>query len=123
MDICILYGEESTQHDLFIEAAERYFDTVTAVPLSGTRVVDTEEGSTVMYRDTDLSGFDAAFIRFFGSDMLFGEQIPEILMHNGVYTQVDPDSLTIATNKFYAMKVLAEGGCSVPRSAYMLSTE
>ncbi|MDY6770095.1 MAG: RimK family alpha-L-glutamate ligase [Candidatus Nanohaloarchaea archaeon] len=123
MDLSILYGDESTQHDLFIEAAEEYFDTVTAVPVAGTRVVGTEDGATLKYRGTDLSGFDASFIRFFGSDMLFGEQIPEVLAHNGVYTQLDPDSLTIATNKFYAMKVLAEGGVPVPRSAYVLSTE
>lgn len=123
MDIAILYGESSTQHDLFIEAADRYFDTVTAIPVSGTRIVETEDGATVKYRNTDLRGFDAAFIRFFGDDLLFGEQIPEILMHNGVYTQVDPDSLTIATNKFYAMKVLSDGTCRVPKSAYVLSTE
>ncbi|MDY6766131.1 MAG: RimK family alpha-L-glutamate ligase [Candidatus Nanohaloarchaea archaeon] len=123
MDLCILYGESSTQHDLFIEAAEDYFDTVTAVPLTGTRIVDTADGATVKYRNTDLGRFDAAFVRVFGGDMLFGEQIPEILIGNDVYTQVDPDSLTIATNKYYAMKVLAEGGVSVPRSAYVLSTE
>lgn len=123
MDIAILYGDDSTQHDLFIEAAEEYFDKVTAVPVSGTRIVDGEEGATVKYGEKDLSRFDAAFIRFFGSDMLFGEQIPEILMENGVYTQLDPDSLTIATNKFYTMKVLSEGGVTVPRSAYVLSTE
>ncbi len=123
MDICILYGDTSTQHDLFIEAAENHFETVTAVPVAGTRIVDTEDGATVMYRDTDLSTFDAAFIRFFGDDLLFGEQIPEVLMDNGVYTQLDPDSLTIAANKFYAMNVLSEGGVNVPRSAYVLSTE
>ncbi|MFB6294437.1 MAG: RimK family alpha-L-glutamate ligase [Candidatus Nanohaloarchaea archaeon] len=123
MDLCILYGESSTQHDLFIEAAEEYFDTVTAVPVTGTRTVDTENGATVKYRNTDLSEFDAAFIRVFGSDMLFSEEIPEMLIDNGVYTQVDPDSLTIASNKFYAMKVLADGGLTVPRSAYLLSTE
>ncbi len=123
MDLCILYGETSTQHDLFIEAAEQYFDTVTAVPVTGTRMVDTEDGATIKYGNTDLSEFDAAFIRVFGSDMLFSEEIPEILIDNGVYTQVDPDSLTIASNKFYAMKVLADGGVSVPRSAYVLSTE
>lgn len=123
MNLCILYGKTSTQHDLFIEAAEDYFETVTAVPLAGTRTVDTEDGATVMYRDNDLSTFDAAFIRFFGDDLLFGEQVPEVLMHNGVYTQLDRDSLTIATNKFYSMNVLAEGGINVPRSAYVLSTE
>lgn len=122
MDICILYGDESTQHDLFIEAAEDYFDNVVAVPLTGVRMVF-DDGMKLMYKDTDLTTFDAAFIRFFGSDMLFGEQIPELLEQNGVYTQVDPDSLTIATNKFYTMKVLSEGGLQVPHSAYLLSTE
>lgn len=121
MDLCILYGEESTQHDLFIEAAEDIFDQVMAVPLTGTRIV-ADDGLRLMYKNTDLTTFDAAFIRFFGSDMLFGEHVPEILQQNGVYTQVEPDSLTIATNKFYSMKVLSEGGLQVPRSAYLLST-
>ncbi len=123
MDICILYGEESTQHNLFIEAAERYFDSVMAVPADGCRLEYTADGADVVYKNTSLSEFDAVFVRLFGSDILFGEQVPEILQENGVYTQTDPDSLTIATNKFYTMKVMNDGGLTVPRSAYVLSTD
>lgn len=122
MDLCIIYGEESTEHDRFIGRAEQYFDNVMAVPVDGVRLVY-DGGRNLLYKNTDLTTFDAAFIRFFGSDMLFGEHIPELLMANNVYTQVDTDSLSIATNKFYTMKVLAEAGITVPHSSYLLSTD
>lgn len=123
MDICILYGQESSQHDLFIEAAEDCFENVMAASLTGVRMMNDADGSGLLYRDRDLTDFDAVFPRFFGDDILFGEQIPEILEHNGVFTPLDPDSFSIATNKFYSVKVLSEGGVSVPQSAYLLSTE
>lgn len=123
MDLCILYGSTSTQHNLFIEAAERYFDSVMAVPADGCRLEFTEDGADIVYKNTSLSEFDAVFVRLFGEDILFAEQVPEVLAENGVYTQLDPDSLTIATNKFYTMKVMADGGLDVPRSAYVLSTD
>jgi ribosomal protein S6--L-glutamate ligase len=122
MDIAILYGEQSTEHNLLIEAAENYFDTVTAVPVAGTQILY-DDGLKLMYKHSDLTDFDAAFIRFFDRDMLFGEYIPEIMIRNGVYTQLDADSLTLANNKFYSVKVLSEGGLNIPRSAYLLSTE
>ncbi len=122
LDIVILYGKESTEHNLFIEAAQHYFDHVMAVPVDGIKIVY-DDGLKPMYKNTDLSTFDAAFIRFFDDDMLFGEYLPEILIRNGVYTQLDSDSLTLANNKFYSVKVLSEGGLNIPRSAYLLSTE
>lgn len=122
MDIAIPYGASSTKHNLLIEAAEDYFDNVVAVPLDGVKTVF-DDGLQLVYKNSDLTTFDAAFIRFFDADMLFGEYLPEILIRNGVYTQLDADSLTIANNKFYAMKVLSEGGLNVPRSSYLLSTE
>ncbi|MFB6265804.1 MAG: RimK family alpha-L-glutamate ligase, partial [Candidatus Nanohaloarchaea archaeon] len=105
----------------FIEAAKNHFDTVLGVPLENVRTVY-DGGASLMYRDTDLTGFDCVFIRFFGDDLLYGENIPEILEENGVYTQLDVDSLTISSNKFYTTKVLEEGGLPVPDSTYTLST-
>lgn len=122
MDIAILYGEASTEHNLLIDAAKNYFDTVTAVPVDGTKILY-DDGLQLLYKNSDLTTFDAAFVRFFDSDMLFGEYIPEILIRNSVYTQLDADSLTLANNKFYSVKVLSEGGLNIPRSAYLLSTE
>lgn len=122
MDIAIPYGSASTEHNLLIEAAENYFDNVVAVPLDGVKTVF-DDGLQLVYKNSNLTTFDAAFIRFFDADMLFGEYLPEIMIRNGVYTQLDADSLTIANNKFYAMKVLSEGGLNVPLSSYLLSTE
>ncbi len=117
----IIYGKKSAQHHHFIEAAKEHFDTVLGVPLENVRTVY-NDGIHLMYKDTDLTEFDCVFIRFLGNDLLYGEHIPEILRDKGVYTQLDVDSLAIASNKFYSMKVLAEGGLPVPVSAYTLST-
>ncbi len=122
MDLCILYGTESTEHDRFIDRAETYFDSVMAVPVDGMRLVF-DDGVAARYKQTDITAFDAAFLRVFDEDILFGEHLPGLLAENGVYTQADADSLSIATNKFYSMKVLAEGGMTVPQSSYLLSTD
>lgn len=118
----VVYGKSSGQHQHLIESAKNQFDTVLGVPLEGIRIVH-RDGTKVMYKNTDLCEFDCVFLRLFGSDLLYGEHIPDILQEHGVYTQLDVDSLTIASNKFYMMKVLAEGGLPVPQTFYTLSTK
>ena len=118
----IIYGSESDQHHVIMEQAEKYFDTVLAVPMEGIRVVYNDEGIKVMYKNTDLTEFDCVFLRFFGDEMLFGENLPEILKSEGVYTQMDVDSLSIASNKFYMIKVMEDGDVPVPMTSYTLST-
>ncbi len=119
----IVYGKESDQHHILMEAAEEFFDTVLAVPMEALRVVYNGEGVQVMYKNTDLTDFDCVFLRVFGDEMLFGENLPEILESEGVYTQVDVDSLTIASNKFYMIKVMEDGNLPVPKTSYTLSTQ
>lgn len=121
MKCAVIYGDSSDQHQHFIEAGKTYFDTVLGVPLDNVRFVY-NDGTHLMYKQTDLCSFDCVFLRLFGSDLLFGEHVPEILQEHGVYTQMDGDSLAIASNKFYSMKILA-GSVPVPGSAYTLSTE
>ena len=118
----IIYGEESDQHHVLMDSAKDYFDKVLAVPMDSLRVVYNEEGIKIMYKTTDLTDFDCVFLRVFGNEMLFGENIPEILETEGVYTQVDVDSLTIASNKFYMIKVMEDGDLPVPKTSYTLST-
>ncbi|MCJ7428814.1 MAG: RimK family alpha-L-glutamate ligase [Candidatus Nanohaloarchaeota archaeon QJJ-5] len=119
----VIYGKKSAQHHHFIEKGKEYFDTVLGVPLESVRIVYGEEDTRLMYRNTNLNEFDAVFIRFLGSDLLYGEHIPEILEEHDVYTQLETDSLTIASNKFYSVKTLGEGGIPVPDSTYTLSTK
>ena len=118
----IIYGSESDQHHVIMEQAEKYFDTVLAVPMEGIRVVYNDDGIKVMYKNTDLTEFDCVLLRFFGDEMLFGENLPEILKSEGVYTQMDVDSLSIASNKFYMIKVMEDGDVPVPMTSYTLST-
>ncbi|MDY6777130.1 MAG: ATP-grasp domain-containing protein, partial [Candidatus Nanohaloarchaea archaeon] len=119
----IIYGKVSEQYHHFRDAAENYFDTVLAAPLEAVRTVFKDGETHLMYKNTDLTDFDCVHLWLFGSDLLYGENIPEILRDHNVYTHMDVDSFTIASNKFYMMKVLAEGGLPVARSAYTLSTK
>lgn len=123
MDCAVIYGKKSAQHHHFIEAGKKHFDKVLGVPLEGVRTVFTQEGTKLMYNNTDLCEFDAVYLRLLGGDLMYGEHIPEVLRDNDVYTQLESDSLAIASNKFHMMKVLADGGLPVPRSTYTLSTK
>ncbi len=123
MDCAVIYGKKSAQHHHFIEAGKDHFNKVLGVPLEGIRTVYTEEGTKLMYNNTDLCEFDAVYLRLLGSDLMYGEHIPEVLRDNDVYTQLDSDSLAIASNKFHMMKVIADGGLPVPKSTYTLSTK
>jgi len=123
MKLAVLYGKTSDQHHYFLDAFQDHFDKVLGVPMTGTRFCYDEEGARLLYKSTDLCQFDAVFLRLFGTDLYVGEHVPEILIENGVYTQMEKDSLSIASNKFYSMRVLAEGGVQVPKSIYTLSTK
>ena len=123
MKCAVIYGKKSAQHHHFIEAGKDHFDKVLGAPLEGIRTVYTDEGTKLMYNNTDLCEFDAVYLRLLGSDLMYGEHIPEVLRENDVYTQLDSDSLAIASNKFHMMKVLSDGGIPVPRSTYTLSTK
>lgn len=123
MRLAILYGKESDAHHHFIERASDYFDTVLGAFMPQTNVVYDAEGSKIIYKDANLCQFDAVFLRLFDSDLIHGEHIPELLADNDVYTQMDRDSIAIASNKFYTMRVLAQGGIGVPKSCYVAFTD
>ncbi len=123
MKCAVVYGEKSSQHHHFIEAGKEYFENVIGVPLEGIRTVSTEEGTKLKYRDINLCDLDAVYLRLLGADMMNAEHYAEVLQDNNVYTQMDSDSLPIASNKFHMIKVLHEAGLPVPSSAYTLSTD
>ncbi|MFB6203894.1 MAG: RimK family alpha-L-glutamate ligase [Candidatus Nanohaloarchaea archaeon] len=123
MKLAIIYGEISTTHQLIIERAEDIFDSVLAAPIEGCKFVHGEDGSSVYYKGTDLTEFDAAYVRTGDQDTLFSEHLPEVLNEAGVVTQCENDSPAYESNKFYSVKVLAENGVNVPESVYTLSPE
>ncbi|MBC5792440.1 MAG: RimK family alpha-L-glutamate ligase [Nanohaloarchaea archaeon] len=123
MKLGIIYGEISTQHQLLMERAEDIFDSVLAAPVDGLKMVHTDEGQKVLYKDVDLTEFDAVYIRTSDRDMLFSEHLVEILNEEGVVTQAANDTYSYESNKFYSMKVLAETGIKVPDSVYTLSPD
>ncbi len=124
MKFAIIYTPFLEQHPYIIEKAEEYFESVLAVPIESVRYEYTSDGKPrVMYKNTDLSDFDVVFPRLSGEDLLFSEQMIEILNESGPYVHMDSDSFSISSNKFSTVKELSGGGVKVPRSVYTLSTE
>ncbi|MFB6147365.1 MAG: RimK family alpha-L-glutamate ligase [Candidatus Nanohaloarchaea archaeon] len=119
----IIYGDISTTHQLIIERAQEIFDSVLAAPVDGLRFVHGSEESKVMYKGTDLTEFDAVYIRTGDRDKLFSEHVAEMLNEAGVTTQAESDTYAYEANKFYSMKVLADNGVNVPDSVYTLSPD
>ncbi len=123
MKMAIVYGGISTTHQLIIERAEEIFDTVLAVPVEGLKFVHGNEGQKVLYKQTDLTTFDAVYIRTGDEDKLFSEHLAEVLNESGVVTQSENDSYAYEANKFYSMKILGENSVNVPNSVYTLSPD
>ncbi|MFB6213557.1 MAG: RimK family alpha-L-glutamate ligase [Candidatus Nanohaloarchaea archaeon] len=120
MKLAIVYGEISTKHQLIIDRAEDIFDSVLAAPVDGLKYVHGEE-QKVLYKDIDLTEFDAVYVRIDDRDAIFAEHLVEVLNNEGVVTQAENDTFAYDSNKFYNMKVLAENGVNVPDSVYTLS--
>ena len=123
MRMVIVYGEESTTHQLMIERAQELFDTVLAVPADGLKFVYGKEGTQVLYKDTDITEFDVAYLRHSDEEAYFAEHLAEILNNEDVLTPLSDDTFAVMTNKFYTMKILAENGLNVPNSVYTLSPD
>lgn len=123
MKLGIVYGEISTKHRMIMERAEDIFDSVLAAPIDGIKFIHGEDGSKVLYKDADLTKFDAVYIRIADNDMMFAEHLVEVLNDSGVVTQAQDDTYGYESNKFYSMKILAENGVQVPDSVYTLSPE
>ena len=123
MKLGIIYGDISTKHQLIMERGEEIFESVLAAPIDGIKFVHRDDEQKVMYKDTDLTEYDAVYIRTSDRDMMFAEHLSEVLNRQGVITQADDDTYAYESNKFYSMKVLAENGIKVPDSVYTLSPE
>lgn len=123
MKLGIIYGEISTKHQMIMKRAEDIFDSVLAAPIDGIKFLHTDEGHKVLYKDIDLTEYDAVYIRTADRDMMFAEHLAEVLNEEGVVTQAENDTYAYESNKFYSMKVLAENGINVPDSVYTLSPE
>jgi len=122
MKMAIIYGEVSTKHQLLMERAEDIFESVLCAPIDGLKFYHGEE-TKILYKGTDLTEFDAVYIRIADNDQYFAEHLSEMLNENGVVTQAGNDTYAYESNKFYSMKILAENGVNVPNSVYTLSPD
>lgn len=123
MKLAIIYGEISTKHQLLMERAEDIFDSVLAAPIDGLKFVHSEDDQKIMFKDIDITNYDAVYIRTDDRDMMFAEHLAETLNEEGVITQAKNDTYSYESNKFYSMKVLSENGINVPNSVYTLSPD
>jgi RimK family alpha-L-glutamate ligase len=123
MKMAIIYGEISTRHQLLMERAQEIFDSVLAAPVDGLKFAHKEDETKVLYKDTDITEFDAAYIRTGDKDQYYSEHLSEVLNESGVITQASNDSYAYESNKFYSMKVLADNSVNVPNSVYTLSPD
>lgn len=122
MKMGIIYGDISTTHQLMMERAEDIFESVLCAPIDGLKFVHGEE-TKIIYKGTDLTEFDAVYIRTSDPDQYFAEHLSEMLNEAGVITQAENDTYAYESNKFYSMKLLAENGVRVPNSVYTLSPD
>lgn len=124
MKFAIVYTPNlADQHPYLIEAAKEKFEKVLAVPINGIKFKYSNDEKKILYNNTNLLDFDVVFPRLSGDDLLMGEQLVEMLSNSNCYAHMDPDSFSIASNKFLMMDVLNEGGLNIPRSIYTLSTK
>jgi ribosomal protein S6--L-glutamate ligase len=123
LKLAIIYGEISTKHQLIMQRAEGVFDSVLAAPVDGLKMVHNGDGHEVVYKGTDLTEFDAVYIRTDDADKAFSEHLSEVLEKEGVATQAEKDTYAYESNKFYSMKILRENGVDVPDSVYTLSPD
>ena len=71
LKLAIIYGEISTKHQLIMQRAEGVFDSVLAAPVDGLKMVHNGNGHEVVYKGTDLTEFDAVYIRTDDADKAF----------------------------------------------------
>ncbi len=121
MKLAIVYGEVSTRHQLIIERAQDIFESVLAAPIDGISFVHGEDDTSVMYKGTDLTEFDAVYIRTSDRDVFFAEHLAEVLNESGVITQAANDTYSYESNKFFSMQLLAENDLNCPDSVYTVS--
>src|SRR3989338_447839 len=123
MDIAVLYSPLYKEHVYLIDAAQKIFSKVLAVPLDGVSFTIKNSDIQMKYRNTDLFSFDVLFPRFFSEDLPLMEALSSIAGSRfpNIYLPIDEDSFSITSHKFYTMKILAEAGLPIPQSVFTVA--
>lgn len=124
MKFCIISGQKGEDvKQYFIKEAQRFFDTVTSVPLDKV-VFDCRHGETVpLYRNGDLRDYDAVYVRAFNDDFLAAEILLDALERSDVYMPISLDGYQITNHKFYSVERIARIGVPVPDSSLTVTPE
>ncbi len=97
-------------------AAKHYFGTVLTVDLDKIRVECVDGKTKLMYKNIDLTTFDACYPRLFSNDFVFGQIIIDILENSNVYVPVSLEGYQVTNHKYYTVKLLSKVGVPVPNT-------
>lgn len=124
MRFCLISGKAGEDvKQIILEEAKKKFDQVLYVPIDKIRIDCHDGKNKVMFKSTDISEFDAVFLRAFDSDFLFAELILENLESAGVYVQNSLDGYQVASSKFYTVQQASRIGVPVPDSSMSIMPE
>ncbi|HZX19695.1 MAG TPA: RimK family alpha-L-glutamate ligase [archaeon] len=124
MKICIISGVSGNDvKPIIIEEAQKKFDSVLFVPLNKIRIACREGKTSIYYKHTDLSQYDAVWVRVFGEDFVLGELVLDILENSNAYVQSNAEAFQICSHKYYTVKVASAIGIPVPDSSLCVTPE
>ncbi|MFC2174816.1 RimK family alpha-L-glutamate ligase [archaeon] len=123
MKFALLAGSTNYKavNEKLIKASSKFFTESITTPFQEVKAVADRKGNAVIFEDTNLCEFDAVYPRTSTPDIDYAPIIVDMLVDSGVYSPVQPDAISIAKNKFYTQKVMAEAGLPTPKSVLITS--
>jgi len=104
-----------------IKASDKLFTQSVVAPFHEVKAVAARGGNSVIFEESDLCEFDAVYPRTSTPDIDYAPIIIDMMIDSGVYSPIQADAITIAKNKFYTQKVMAEAGLPTPKSVLITS--
>ncbi len=112
MKFCLIASEKSDEEvrQIMMDEAQKLFDSVLYVPLKKIRIECRKGKTRVMFKNTDLSEFDAAYLRVFGDDFVFGEVVLDALGNTDIFLATSPEAYQMCNHKYFTVKALSKIG-------------
>lgn len=115
--------EKKIVKQYFLEEAQKLFDSVLYVPLDKIKVECIEGKTKISFKGTDLTSFDACYLRLFSRDFIFGEVVLDILNESNVFVPLSSEAYQICNHKYYTIKLLSQGSIPIPKSSLAILAE
>ncbi|MCK4326903.1 MAG: RimK family alpha-L-glutamate ligase [Candidatus Diapherotrites archaeon] len=123
MKFALLAGSTNYKevNEKLLKAAGKLFTEAVEAPFPEIKAVASSKENAVIFGEKNLCGFDAVYPRTSSPDIEYAPIILDMLIDAGVYSPIQPDAITIAKNKFYTLKIMAEAGLPTPKSVLITS--